>query len=319
MSDWRPDAGVFDLPAGSVYQGRTPIKTAARAPHVAICLPVRKTSPVEFWLALKQMLEPLNTKLTFMVWKGADHPSGALPAEARNQLLQNALDLGAHYAFFLDDDVLFMDATLYRLLNQIRQHPEAAVISGVYPTKLDPPEPLIYAPEDRHGAYWDWPLGGLVEIDSAGAGCMIINLEYVRHVSPPWFNDVQSASDGQGGNRGTTGHDRYFMQRLRADTGGKIYADTGILLGHFDVATQRVYILPPESPCFQRAPVGEAYIPIRLRDGALMWRRLLEPDEARATPESFLGWIDWVNARAGTPDSPQVRLLPDPVPVGTLS
>lgn len=302
------DTGTLELPAGAGYRAREPIKLDPRAPLCVVCLPVRAVSPVEFWLCLKQVLEPLNVKLGYRVHKGAEHPQGLLPAGARNQLLREAIAQGARYAIFLDDDVLFPDVLFYRFLGLIRAHPEAALISGVYVTKLEPTEPLIYAPGDRTGAFWDWPLGALVPIDSAGAGCFIVDLDAVRRTPEPWFDDTVVGAHGDHG-RERVGHDRYFMQHLRAATGMELYADTGMLLGHLDARLSRVYILPPEAPCFQQPVAGEAYVTLRLQDGALMWRRILEADAQTATPLPFLGYLDWLQQQSQRPEGPPtVRL-----------
>ena len=310
------------------------------APRVAIGLPVRKTSPIEFWISMMQVLPPLNVKLSYIIQKGADVSNivafenktdamravaqalretapdvdvcracsgsglvrvtnqGKLPAEARNEILKKALADGVQYVWFVDDDVLFPDMALYRLWVAAQKHPEAACITGIYPTKADPCEPLLYASEEG-GAYWDWPLGALVPIHSAGAGCMLVNLAYVQKLEPPWFNDVvvdhPTTTDEY--RRQTWGHDRFFHNRLRDEAGGVIYADTGVLCGHWDVEHQRNYVIPPDAPCFQRPPAGESFVPFLDEQGVLSFRRLMPPP---AGDPRFMSYLDYVSRLSQT-------------------
>ena len=278
---------------GFLSHGRTRIKTASDAPSIAICIPTKGSVPIEFMVAFVQVLSPLNVKILYSFQKGK------LPAIARNDVLSDCLDAGVHYAWFLDDDVIFPDVTLYRLFGQAVQHPEAAVISAVIPTKIEPTEPLLYA-SDSQGAFWDWPLGTLVPIHSAGAGCLMVNLEWVRKLSPPYFDDVvesvQETPETPAGHA-QYGHDRYFMRKLAA-AGGAIYADTGLLLSHWDRELHKNYLLPTTAPCHQLPPLGEAYVPMLVDKGIVMWRRIIP---LRDTEPSFLGYLDWLHTLgAGT-------------------
>jgi hypothetical protein len=270
-----------------MYRAKEPIKVSPGAPAITIGIPTRGFPPVEFFISLLQLLHPLNTAMSYTVQKGK------LPAAARNAILETALAENIETVCFLDDDVLFPDTTLYRLWGAMRKHPEAAVITGVYSTKIEPVEPLLYLDAEA-GAFWDWPLGALIPIHSAGAGCMLVNMAYVRKLKGPWFDDVlkDSTPDDVGGKtRNRWGHDRFFMMRMRDEAGGVIYADTGLLLSHFDTQLNRNYVLPGDSPCFQRPPVGESWVPALTAAGVVYWRRILPQAHSDGT---FLGYLDWL-------------------------
>jgi hypothetical protein len=283
----------------STHLARVQFKHASNAPRIAIGLPVRKASPVEFWISMMQLLPPLNVKLAYIIQKGADSKDGKLPAEARNAILAKAAEDGYQYVFFLDDDVIFPDMALYRLWVAMQKHPEAACITGIYPTKADPCEPLLYAGPEG-GAFWDWPLGGLVPVHSAGAGCMLVNLAYVEKLEPPWFNDVVVDHANDDNRRQTWGHDRFFHNRLRDEAGGVIYADTGVLCAHWDIENQRYYVIPPDAPCFQRPPVGESFVPFVNATGDLAFTRFLQPPGG---DQRFVGYLDWLSREQTTPAS----------------
>lgn len=317
------------------YRARQIVKHSPDAPHLGVGLAVRKESPVEFWISMMQMIPPLNVKMGYLIQKGANaqrveafadlraamraaltpeeqeagvevcEPCGGsgkvrivdrgkLGAAARNAILQQALADGTPYVLFFDDDVLFPDMTAYRFWVTAQKHPEAAAITGIYTTKVTPCEPLLYA-DAEGGAYWDWPLGALIPIHSAGAGVQIVNMAYVAKLDPPWFNDVIRDTPGHvigSYRRNTWGHDRYFHIRLRDEAGGVIYADTGVLCAHWDTETQRAFVIPPDAPCYQRPIEGECFVPHLNAEGSVEWRRLLGRDWS-GDPK-FWGYLDWL-------------------------
>lgn len=320
-----------------VYKGRHVVKYAPGTPTLGIGLAVRAASPVEFWISQMQMIPPLNVKIGYYIQKGANaqrieayadvrdamraamrddgeppdvevcepcggsgrvriKDRGKLGAAARNEILKSALADGVPYVLFYDDDVLCSDMTAYRMWVNAQKHPEAAAITGIYVTKVTPSEPLLYA-DAESGAFWDWPLGALVPVHSAGAGCQIVNMEYVKKIEPPWFNDTvidEVLPDGSLQRR-TWGHDRYFHVQLQK-AGGVVYADTGLLCGHWDVETQHAFVVPPDAPCFQQPPEGEAFVPFLDAQGLMDWRRLLP--RSYAGDARFLGYMDWLAQNA---------------------
>ena len=286
-----------------VYSGRESIKCAPDAPMLGIGLPCRNTGPVEFYISLFQALPPLNVKTAYIVQKGM------LPAAARNEIVKTCLSRGVRFILFLDDDVLFPDVMMYRMWVTMQLHPEAAAITAVIPTKLGPSEPLLYD-SMGNGAFWDWPLGALLPIHSAGAGCMIVDLSFVQKLTPPWFQDSMSVElDKDGINtREATGHDRFFLDRLATEAGGIVYVDTGLLLGHMDTSTGLISILPPEAPCFNKPPAGEAFIPQITSDGVIMWTRYLPSD---GHPE-FKGYLQWLSEK--TAQKFEEKLIKDEIP-----
>ncbi len=286
-------------PAPIVYRAKEPIKKAHDAPAITIGIPTRGLWPIEFSMSLLQLIHPLNTGMAYSIVKGR------LPAESRNGIVAEALERQTDALFLLDDDVIFPDITLYRMWNILQRHPEAAAVTAVYATKMEPSEPLIYA-DDRSGAFWDWPLGALIPIHSGGAGCQLVRMSYVAKLSPPWFNDTVADVQGETGRyRQRWGHDRYFHIRLREEAGGVVYADTGLLCSHWDTQLHRNFLLPPDAPCFQKDLVGEAYVP-GLTDGVVSWRRLVPVKQSN----TFAGYLDWVQQQGGGGAGHREELIP---------
>lgn len=278
-------------------------KNAENATALGIALPVRKRSPVDFWMSLYQMMPPLNVRLGYMIQKADEKnvKDGKLPAEARNALIERALSRDMDFLFFLDDDVLFPDITLYRMWVQMQKHPEIACTTAVGVTKLTPVEPLIYA-DGQQGAFWDWHLGAMTPIHSAWAGCMLVNMSYVKQMKGPWFDDVITGNEANEDRfkRNVWGQDRYFHRRLREDAGGLIMADTGLLVAHYDADLQKAYIIPPDAPCFRKKILGESFVTFFDNDGYVNWRRIVLPD---MPDESFKSYLDWLRERSTTEET----------------
>ena len=291
-------------------------KNADSAPYIAIGLPVRKRSPVEFWMCLFQMLPPLNVKLGYMIQKAdeANVKEGKLPAEARNELIEKALERNAKYIFLVDDDVLFPDITLYRMWVSMRKNPEIACITAVGGTKLTPSDPLIYQ-EGIQGAWWDWSLGIQVPIESAWAGCMLVNLDFVKKMKAPWFNDVVTTPEvtDERAKMNIWGHDRYFHKKLRTEAGGIILADTGLLVGHFDADLQKTYLLDTDSPPFRRPFEGETFIPFHDGSGMVSWKRIYVADKPDL---QFKTYLEWLQAQ-DSGERPKISMLPEDFPKET--
>lgn len=291
-------------------EARSFTKNTDDAPSLGIALPVRKRSPVDFWMSLYQLMPPLNTKIGFMIQKSEEKDKNGnkiqyLPAETRNILLERAIEKKMNYVFYLDDDVLFPDITLYRMWVSMQKHPEIACITAVGCTKLTPTEPLIYQ-DGKQGAWWDFQLGALTPIHSAWAGCMLVNMDYVRRLEAPWFNDVITPETEDTGHfkRNVWGQDRYFHMRLREEAGGLVMADTGILVGHYDADLQKCYILPPDAPCFNKPILGESFITFFDNSGYVNWRRIVVQDHP---DKPFTGYLDWLASQ--TPPEKEMSLL----------
>lgn len=143
---------------------------------------------------------------------------GGNQALGRNLLVQDFLDGGHEWLFFVDDDQAFAANTLERLLSH--GHP---VVSALILQRADPFLPTAYAKE-RKGWFSNLDLSsvvpGLVQVRACGTGSLLIHRDVFRKVREPWFvyNDKM-------------GEDMHFSNRLH-DAGIKILVDTGCPVGH---------------------------------------------------------------------------------------
>ena len=92
----------------------------------------------------------------------------------RNEIVAGGfLDDGADYLFFMDDDTVPPVDAILRLLRL--GYP---LVSGLYFMPSEPYNPIAYMKKEGTGLYeavYDYPKGGLFEVDAIGMGCALIH------------------------------------------------------------------------------------------------------------------------------------------------
>lgn len=231
--------------------------------------------PVEWLLNAWQIVPPLLTTMTIMVRKGV------LSAQARNEMTYSAIEMGAQYIFYWDDDTVIPSKTLLDMHNVMERNPDIGIITGVYTTREEINEPLVYKHHGQ-GAYWHFdPTEGHVEdVFAAGAGCMMARTEALldvkRILGGEWWQDeqdIESVDAGHG--KIMWGHDIRFCRRMwlthqRWEYGDPQPGPAGlediektptqrwrvalagwIQCAHFDVQKQKMFTMPADAPCFK--------------------------------------------------------------------
>lgn len=181
--------------------------------------------------------------------------------DARNQIAEHALKVGAKYLLFIDDDTQIPPYAILKLMYALDQQAppfgKAMVCAGIYCAKADPATPIVYS--DRgSGPFWDWKFDDIFECASIGTGCMLIKTEVFTKIERPWFKTITAPMKAQL-NRLEMGvekihedisvtltDDIYFCYKV-ADAGYKILAHGGVLCPHWDVTTQKEYKLADDS------------------------------------------------------------------------
>lgn len=166
-------------------------------------------------------------------------------AEARNEIVQFALDQGAHYIFWLDDDVIAPGDAFLKMYNHQKD-----IVNGVYWSKSNPPMPLLFR-NHLEGPYWDWHIGDFIEIDAAGNGLTLVKTDVYRKISEtvggPWYSTDYSSFPGINSSPANNTEDLYFYAKARK-AGYKIWADTSIQAFHYEKNSQILYSMPPNAP-----------------------------------------------------------------------
>jgi SAM-dependent methyltransferase len=209
--------------------------------------------PVQWALSHMNLITPLNTTMSYLV------EYGRLSAEARQIMTQQAIRMNAKYVLYWDDDTLPPQLGLYTLHNWMERHPEAGAISGVYTTRENPNEPLIYT-HHGEGAAWDFPMGPGAEpvpIFGAGAGFLLARVEAIVDTQkklgegvPIWADERTvpgSDPQGQHNRRIMWGHDVRFCNKLN-NNDWPVYVHGQVLCDHLDIGSATVHSIPDDTP-----------------------------------------------------------------------
>ena len=194
--------------------------------------------------------------------------------EARNEVCEVLLKdkSSPRFLFFLDDDVIMPPDSLRKLIHRMENLPEdVGAISGVYYSKSEPGEPLIFK-ERGKGSYYDWRVGDFFKTWAAGCGLVLIRAEALRRTreqqGEPLFKvDYglhRRKKDGVLEARSIT-EDLYFYTKMRKteSPNGKKYSlwiDTSIQAKHYDKGSKKFFGLSAEEPQAQGRK------PIRVKD-----------------------------------------------------
>lgn len=166
-------------------------------------------------------------------------------ADARNEIVEFALQQNANYIFWVDDDVIAPPDAFLKLYNHQKD-----IINGVYWSKSNPTMPLLFR-NHLEGPYWDWHVGDLIEIDAAGSGLTLVKTDVYRKITEkvggPWYSTDYSSFPGVKGTPANNTEDLYFYWKAKK-AGYQIWADTRVQAFHFDKTNQVLYGMPPNAP-----------------------------------------------------------------------
>lgn len=181
------------------------------------------------------------------------YPCGLPVADARNMSVRGAIERDCEYVYFVDYDVLVPRDALTRLIARA-----APMVGGLYFTKAEPPWPLVLV--DGHSTM-DWTPGDLVKADATGMGCMLLRVDLLKKLDPPWF-DTGASSTGDGREWHT--EDTYFFGRVKEELGLSPYVDTAVSCIHKNLLTGKRFYLGPETglPTWSDADGEHAIAPV---------------------------------------------------------
>ena len=260
--------------------GKAWLKPAMRQPNLI---------PVQLMLAHMNLVAPLNCSMSYMV------EAGRLSAEARQIMTTKAIEIGAKFILYWDDDTIPPPMALYTLYNWMCQNPKAGAVSGIYTTREDPNEPLVYTAHGE-GAAWDLPIGPGAKpqpIFGAGAGFLLARIDAITDTIerlkeenggvevPIWADErtleISIESQEKTKTRPSMwGHDVRFCKVLN-ETGWQVYAHGQVLCGHLDIPTGKMFRMPKDAPGWKHRPNSPDYWDaIYTKEGADTWRRYPE-------------------------------------------
>ena len=143
-------------------------------------------------------------------------------AENRNKITTEALRLGVDWVLYLDDDQILQPDTLDRLLAADKD-----IISAHYCQRQSPFNPVLmqqYANGNHSWKQLEPTDRGIVSIEAAGAGCLLVKRKVLEALQPPYWTLGQI-------NPASWGDDLDFCLRVR-QAGFTIYCDLENSIGH---------------------------------------------------------------------------------------
>jgi GT2 family glycosyltransferase len=144
-------------------------------------------------------------------------------ADARNTAADHALEQGMDYVLFIDDDMVIKPDS--RLFTNLIKHDKDITVPLFF-HRRQPYAPLIFKRKVRAGgAYTTFDNimdygKGLIRVDGAGCGVMLIKTEVFKKLDKPYFKHSDDV-----------GEDLYFCNKA-VNAGFKIYCDTSLEVGH---------------------------------------------------------------------------------------
>jgi hypothetical protein len=103
----------------------------------------------------------------------------------RNVAVHVAQEEGAEYIMFWDDDVIPRSrVAMQTLVATMDQHPEAAVVGGVYPRRGEVPEPIVSLGPDA-GLWWGWEDGEVHKVYMTSTGFTVMRLSALAELDVP--------------------------------------------------------------------------------------------------------------------------------------
>lgn len=219
--------------------------------------------PVQFMMNYHMLQMPLNVTTSLLT------KSGVLSSVARQILTKRAIDLGAKYIVYWDDDILVPSDAVYRLYNFLEKNPVVGIASGICTTRHDEfLEPVIYKAHGD-GATWDFECGeGAIpeEVFAVGSGFFMVRVDAIKAVIEktkaenggteiPVWADEKAFKVTEGAAIARTnqfwGHDVRFC-RLMVEAGYRVFVHGAVLCGHLDVHSGKIYVLPDDAPGFKK-------------------------------------------------------------------
>jgi hypothetical protein len=195
--------------------------------------------PIEWAMAIATLAYPVGQNHAWQISK-ADPASRVMTRDIqRETLVERALALGAEYLMFFDDDTVPPSHAIQSLWYVLSQNPKAAIAAGIYCTKSDFPEPIVYM-NLGDGAFWNWTLGDIFKCQGIGTGCMMVRLSALKDIPKPWFKDALGNVAPHKAMCGdieldvvseTMSDDLYFCRKVTA-AGYEIIAHGGVLPLH---------------------------------------------------------------------------------------
>lgn len=187
--------------------------------RVALCLPVFDGyTPTAFTISFRCIQTPFESLVIT--------PTGPAPIDdIRNNLVRKAIEHNCTHILMLDTDQVYPPDVLIRLMAH-----DLPIVGAKVHRRFPPYDPILYRGEMPNYSMIhsdEWGKGGLIEVDTIGGGCLLVQTEVFKTVPEPWFLYAMR-EDG----KGRIGEDIYFGAKAK-EHGYRIFVDCDVKIGHF--------------------------------------------------------------------------------------
>jgi len=148
---------------------------------LAVGTPVTGLVRIEWVLARYGQLIPTNWSMVdLMQWIPTIAPLRYIVSDAQNLIVKSAVEKDIEWLFLVEQDNLLPQNAFWRLNNYMRDE-KIPVVSGLYFTKSNPPEPLLYR-GIGNSYYTNWKMGDRVWVDGVPTGCLLVHMSILREM-----------------------------------------------------------------------------------------------------------------------------------------
>lgn len=160
-----------------------------------------------------------------------EEPYGFSVADARNFVVEKAIDKNFNYLFFIDDDLIIPKNILVALMEHLRNGYDIA--SGFYYRKYEPLESCsMVEDKDKRPSRVDFNEIGETfdDVLVVCSGCTLFKVDVFKRIESPWYKEI--FVDG----RAQVTEDTYMCQQIRnvENPSIKTILDTGMQCIHVD-------------------------------------------------------------------------------------
>ena len=156
--------------------------------RILIGVPMTGLVRSEWAFARMAQVIPCNWSSSDTVqWLPQSSPIGYAVAEARNAIVDQAVQQGFEWLLFIDHDTILPPDAFIRI-NEYILHGKYPVVAGLYFAKSHPPSPLVYRGRGN-GSFEKWRMGDKVWVDGIPMGCTLINVKVLKLMwqDAPWY------------------------------------------------------------------------------------------------------------------------------------
>lgn len=177
----KPKNNILDINKGP-WMNRIMIGTASRG-----------TVRFEWVMARFGQIIPCNWSSTDCIqWLSTYAPISYLVPDAQNLIVKSAIEKNFEWLLLIEDDNILPPDAFLRINDYMREA-KVPIVSGLYFTKSDPPEPLIYRSRG-HSFYNDWKMGDKVWANGVPTGFLLIHGSILRQL---WKESPEYQINGQ--------------------------------------------------------------------------------------------------------------------------